>query len=419
MKHSSNEQFHTHQCVQTLCTIGMCNKAQLKRKGIKHVLWLLFSANIIDKSYYQSLIDCVENIKESDLENHYCTAFGPNQGCAKEWQEIIDNFEQAVLELQEFNRQVSRHPQRLPMMTPEIIADEFDAYTVAAFQKDNNPKVVDLPEFHRAKDLHARVKILFQNIKQKFPQLQTNQISAVTPPSVLFKPEIRSPFLNISPEGQRGEGHDYDDNRPEFTGEVQSYNSTTHTNGSLTQSSPSPSPSPSPSSLTQSPQSPQSPNKVELSSKINAPETFDQSDDDKDETSPTTSPTKPVVDNNANAKKKKKRPKNKLPWWWTTSTAKRPKSKKKKDDADKVIKIISNKEGIDRLRAILSNTKSTTLKRKSHIRSKSVKRKSATRSRSKSIKRKSRTRTRSRSRTRTIKRKQKSTKSTKSKKRVK
>ena len=192
-----NEQY-TQRCVQALCTVGLCNKANVTKKGMKHILWLLFTAGILDKPYYQSLIDCVEGIRESDLEGHYCTAFGPGNGCPKEWQEIIDNFEQAVIELQDFNKIVSRHPVRLPVLTPEHLADEFDTYTITAFQKDNNPKIIELPDFHKAKDLHTRVKILFQNIKQKFPQLQHQQISILTPPHIIFKPYLNSTFNSIS-----------------------------------------------------------------------------------------------------------------------------------------------------------------------------------------------------------------------------
>jgi hypothetical protein len=176
---------HHHQCVQTLCSVGLCNKGALKRKGILQLLYLLFSAGVIDKSYYKSLFDCVEQVKESELQGHYCDAAGAK--CNADWQEIIDSFADAVVELKDFNIKVSKHPSKLPPFTPAMMSQEFDTYTIAAFQKTPDPNIVESDDFLRAKDLHYRVKQMFQNIKTRYPQLQSAQISILTPPSVVFK----------------------------------------------------------------------------------------------------------------------------------------------------------------------------------------------------------------------------------------
>ena len=374
---------HHHQCVQTLCNVGLCDKSALKRKGLLQLLYLLHSAQIIDKSYYQSLFDCIEQIKESELTGHYC---GANASCSREWKEIIDAFAEAVVELKDFNIKVSRHPSKLPPFTSEMLDKDFDMYTIAAFQKTPDESIVDNPDFLRAKDLHFRVKRLFENIKQKFPELQRQQISILTPPAVVFKPEPKNPFLSTADMGHSGEtnfdGADIpsrltitklDENFDE-TPRLRSVTSLPTLNNDI-------------------------PTKADSfaydTKKLFRPSTFDKQGPDRDLDRDSIDelmlpPTLPA--NLSKSLFKKKRSKSSLPWWWKSSTAKKPKrkktkkkrkiSKKKKSpkkkrknaslkkDETKKITIHTDKDTISRLRELNGE------KRKSSKKKRSPKRKS-------------------------------------------
>ena len=435
---------HHHQCVQTLCSVGLCDKSSLKRKGILQLLYLLYSADILDKSYYKSLFDCIEQIKESDLKSHYCSSFGPDNGCSKEWKDIIDAFADAVAELRDFNIKVSKHPSKLPPLTPEILEGDFDTYTITTFQKTPDAKIVEHPDFLRAKDTHYRVKKLFTNIKERYPQLQRQQISILTPPNQVFKPNPISPFkstaYDTTPENQGFDGEPFDQNKD------REQRSSRITITKL--DSPGYDENPRLRSVAAYPTLPEniSRDKEQVSKELFRSSTFDDDYDGTLEsvalpptllTVPQSSFKDSLFHDTLTKKQRPKRPKSKksLPWWWTKTKKKKRKSTKKKrkstkkqkkpkqsqtsPDEKKIIKIREKKEIIEHLKDLGSLEPKKSKSRKATPKKSKSKSRKATpkKSKSKSKSRKStRKKSKSKSRKATPKKsKSKSRKSTRKK----
>ena len=385
---------HHHQCVQTLCSVGLCDKSALKRKGLLQLLYLLYSAKIIDKSYYQSLFDCIEQIKESEFTGHMC---GANGACSREWKDIIDAFADAVVELKDYNIKVSRHPSKLPPITPEVLDGDFDKYTIEAFQKTPDPKIVENPDFVRGKDLHFRVKQMFDNIKRKFPELQMQQVSILNPPDVVFKREQKDPFMSTYQENQMSL-----EREPEIGNEEDRYSRVTITKLQ--------------DNFDETPRLRSVDSLPELNDRLENKKSITRSlSDDRDlfrastfDIPPSTADAnissssrlssieglsipEELSDKIRKSPTKKKRDRSKLPWWWKSSTAKRPSSKKKspkksskkkspkkekEKEEIKTITIRADKDTIERFRNINRKSKKSAPKRTTKRSNKRTKNKS-------------------------------------------
>ena len=318
---------HHHQCVQTLCNVGLCDKSALKRKGLLQLLYLLYTAKIIDKSYYQSLFDCIEEVKETEFQGHYC---GANGSCSKKWKEIIDAFADAVVELKDFNIKVSKHPSKLPAITPDMLEGDFDLYTVAAFQKTPDSSIVENPDFLRGKDLHYRVKMLFDNIKQRFPELQRQQISILTPPSAVFKMEAENPFMSTYNDVDKRDERDKRDNRDEREEDLDGRYSQRMT---ITKLDDNFDETPRLRNVTSLPElndhlKDKDSYSLSRESSLFRPSTFDEENPRESIEGLSLPPTLPEKLSRSSLRKKRSR--KSLPWWWSSSTAKRPKKKSKK-----------------------------------------------------------------------------------------
>jgi hypothetical protein len=268
-----------------------------------------------------------------------------------------------------------------------MLEEDFDLYTIAAFQKTPDASIVDHPDFLRGKDLHFRVKKLFENIKQKFPELQSQQISILTPPDTVFKKEPENPFMSTYGSHQSDREEDFDGRTSQImtiaklgddfdeTPKLRDVTSLPELNDRLE-------------------------NKESYSlsreSGLFRPSTFDEENprESIEELSlPPNLPEKLVK-----SPLKKKRSRKSLPWWWKSSSKKKSKKKKsskkrkstkkkkspKKDEVKKIT-IHADKDTIARFRDLnRKEKKSPSKKKKSVSKRKLTKKRVVKRSRSKS-----------------------------------